>query len=296
MDSLASRMDELRKSRSTRNISLPLTLFLKSKTGVVSLVILLFYVVLAIFAPHLAPYNPLSLNLSQRLLPPSNAHLMGTDDFGRDVFSRVIFAIRLDLEIAFLSVTIAYVIGVLAGIVAGYFGRIADNGIMRVMDVFLAFPSLIFAIAISVILGTGFLSIVIAITVTSIPVFSRVARSTVLSTKNELYVTASISQGASKTHILFKHILPPSIAPTLVLYALGLGTAINVAAALSFLGVGIHPPTPELGAMISEGLQYVLSGQWWISVMPGLFIVLIVIATNMMGDTIREVNDVSLRR
>jgi peptide/nickel transport system permease protein len=296
MDSFAGRMKEMRRSRSARSLSVPLVLFLKSKTGLASLLILLFYIVLALFAPHIAPYNPLQQNLSHSLLPPSRSHLMGTDDLGRDVFSRIVYAIRLDLEIAFISVSIAYLIGVLAGIVAGYYGKIADNAIMRVMDVFLAFPSLIFAIAISVILGTGFLSIIVAITVTSIPLFSRVARSTVLSTKNELYVTAALSQGASKIHILFKHILPPSIAPTLVLYALGLGTAINVAAALSFLGVGIHPPIPELGAMISEGLTYVLSGQWWISVMPGLFIVFIVIATNMMGDTIREVNDVSLRR
>ncbi|MCL4333234.1 MAG: ABC transporter permease [Candidatus Thermoplasmatota archaeon] len=296
MDGFAGRIGEIRKSRSARNFYLPFILFLKSKTGLVSMLILLFYIVIAVFAPQIAPYNPLQQNLSHSLLPPSLSHLMGTDDLGRDVFSRVVFAIRIDLEIAFISVSIAYVIGVLAGIVAGYYGKIADNAIMRVMDVFLAFPSLIFAIAISVILGTGFLSIIVAITVTSIPLFSRVARSTVLSTKNELYVTAAVSQGASKTHILFRHILPPSIAPTLVLYALGLGGAINVAAALSFLGVGIHPPTPELGAMISEGLNYVLSGQWWLSVMPGLFIVLIVIATNMMGDTIREVNDVSLRR
>lgn len=296
MDSFTDRLEEIGKSRSARNFSIPIVLFLRNKTGLASLAILTFYVVLALFAPHIAPYNPLRQDLSQRLMPPSLSHIMGTDDFGRDIFSRVIYAIRLDLEIALISVSIAYVIGVLAGTFAGYTGKIADNGIMRVMDIFLAFPVLIFAIAIAVVLGTGFLSIIVAISVTAIPGFSRVARSTVLSTKNELYVTASISQGGSKAHILFKHILPSAIAPTIVLYALGLGNAISLAAALSFLGVGIHPPTPELGAMIVEGLQYVISGQWWMSVLPGLFIVLIVIAFNMMGDTIREVTDVSLRR
>ncbi|MCL6002608.1 MAG: ABC transporter permease [Thermoplasmatales archaeon] len=296
MDSFADRIDEIRRSRSTRNLSIPFMLFLRSKTGLASLIILLFYVILALFAPHIAPYNPLQVDLAKRLLPPSFSHIMGTDDFGRDIFSRVVYAIRLDLEIALISVSIAYIIGVLAGTFAGYTGKIMDNGIMRVMDIFLAFPVLIFAIAIAVTLGTGFLSIIIAISVTSIPGFSRVARSTVLSTKNELYVTAAVSQGASKAHILFKHILPSAFAPTIVLYALGLGNAISLAAALSFLGVGIHPPTPELGAMIVEGLQYVVSGQWWMSVLPGLFIVLIVIAFNMMGDTIREVTDVSLRR
>jgi peptide/nickel transport system permease protein len=296
MDNISDRLEAIGRSRSARNFGIPIVLFLRNKTGLASLAILMFYVVLALFAPHIAPYNPLRQDLSQRLMPPSLSHIMGTDDFGRDIFSRVVYAIRLDLEIALISISIAYVIGVLAGTFAGYTGKIADNGIMRVMDIFLAFPVLIFAIAIAVVLGTGFLSIIVAISVTAIPGFSRVARSTVLSTKNELYVTASISQGGSKAHILFKHILPSAIAPTIVLYALGLGNAISLAAALSFLGVGIHPPTPELGAMIVEGLQYVISGQWWMSVLPGLFIVLIVIAFNMMGDTIREVTDVSLRR
>lgn len=296
MDNISDKLEAIGRSRSARNFGIPIVLFLRNKTGLASLAILMFYVVLALFAPHIAPYNPLRQDLSQRLMPPSLSHIMGTDDFGRDIFSRVVYAIRLDLEIALISISIAYVIGVLAGTFAGYTGKIADNGIMRVMDIFLAFPVLIFAIAIAVVLGTGFLSIIVAISVTAIPGFSRVARSTVLSTKNELYVTASISQGGSKAHILFKHILPSAIAPTIVLYALGLGNAISLAAALSFLGVGIHPPTPELGAMIVEGLQYVISGQWWMSVLPGLFIVLIVIAFNMMGDTIREVTDVSLRR
>ena len=296
MDNISDRLEAIGRSRSARNFGIPIVLFLRNKTGLASLAILMFYVVLALFAPHIAPYNPLRQDLSQRLMPPSLSHIMGTDDFGRDIFSRVVYAIRLDLEIALISISIAYVIGVLAGTFAGYTCKIADNGIMRVMDIFLAFPVLIFAIAIAVVLGTGFLSIIVAISVTAIPGFSRVARSTVLSTKNELYVTASISQGGSKAHILFKHILPSAIAPTIVLYALGLGNAISLAAALSFLGVGIHPPTPELGAMIVEGLQYVISGQWWMSVLPGLFIVLIVIAFNMMGDTIREVTDVSLRR
>jgi peptide/nickel transport system permease protein len=296
MDNISDRLEAIGRSRSARNFGIPIVLFLRNKTGLASLAILMFYVVLALFAPHIAPYNPLRQDLSQRLMPPSLSHIMGTDDFGRDIFSRVVYAIRLDLEIALISISIAYVIGVLAGTFAGYTGKIADNGIMRLMDIFLAFPVLIFAIAIAVVLGTGFLSIIVAISVTAIPGFSRVARSTVLSTKNELYVTASISQGGSKAHILFKHILPSAIAPTIVLYALGLGNAISLAAALSFLGVGIHPPTPELGAIIVEGLQYVISGQWWMSVLPGLFIVLIVIAFNMMGDTIREVTDVSLRR
>jgi peptide/nickel transport system permease protein len=253
-------------------------------------------VFLAAFGPLLAPYNPLALDLTNRLAPPSLSHLFGTDGYGRDVFSRVLYAIRLDMAIAFLSISLGYILGVALGLLAGYMGKITDNGIMRVMDILLSFPSILFAIAIAIVIGQGFWTIIIAVTVISIPGFARVSRSAVLSTKSDLYIQAAISQGASRWHIMSKHILPVAITPTIILYALGLGNAIIIAASLSFLGVGIPPPTPELGSMITDGLQYVISGQWWISIFPGLFIVFIVIAFNMMGDTIREVTDVTLRR
>ncbi len=271
-------------------------LYFKNPTGVVAVAILLVYVFIAILGPRLSPYNPLALNLPDRLQPPSLAHLFGTDGYGRDVFSRVLYAIRLDMSLAFLAVSIGYVIGVFLGLLAGYLGRITDHGIMRVMDILLSFPSILFAIAVAIAIGAGFWTVIIAVSILSIPGFARVARSAVLSTKNDLYILAAISQGASRWHIMFRHILPVAITPTIILYALGLGNAVIVAASLSFLGVGIPPPTPELGAMITDGLQYVISGQWWISVFPGLFIVFIVVAFNMMGDTIREVTDVTLRR
>ncbi|MHB1708042.1 MAG: ABC transporter permease [Thermoplasmataceae archaeon] len=270
--------------------------FLRSPTGIVGLGILLVYAFLAVFGPDLAPYNPLTLHLNQELLPPSAAHIMGTDEYGRDIWSRILYAIRLDMFIAFASVSASYLIGVSLGILSGYLGRITDSVIMRIMDILLSFPSILFAIAIAIAIGPGFVTIIIAVIVVSIPGFARIARSTVLSTKNDLYVTASISQGGSKLHIMFQHILPSSISPTIVLYALSLGNAIIIAAGLSFLGVGIPPPTPELGAMITEGLQFVVSGEWWVSIFPGIFIVLIVIAFNMLGDTIREVTDVTMRR
>lgn len=271
-------------------------LYFKSPTGVVAVAILLVYVFLAIFGPRISPYNPLALNLPDRLQPPSLSHLFGTDGYGRDVFSRVLYAIRLDMSLAFLSVSIGYVLGVVLGLLAGYTGKLADHGIMRVMDILLSFPSILFAIAVAIAIGAGFWTVIIAVSVLSLPGFARVARSAVLSTKNDLYILAAVSQGASRWHIMFRHILPVAITPTIILYALGLGNAVIVAASLSFLGVGIPPPTPELGAMITDGLQYVISGQWWISIFPGLFIVFIVIAFNMMGDTIREVTDVTLRR
>lgn len=273
-----------------------LKLYFKNPTGVVAVAILMIYVILAVFGPKIAPYNPLALNLPDRLQPPSLAHLFGTDGYGRDVFSRVLYAIRLDMSLAFLAVTIGYAIGVVLGLLAGYVGKITDHGIMRVMDILLSFPSILFAIAVAIAIGAGFWTVIIAVSILSIPGFARVSRSAVLSTKSDLYILAAVSQGASKWHIMFRHILPVAITPTIILYALGLGNAIIVAASLSFLGVGIPPPTPELGAMITDGLQYVISGQWWISIFPGLFIVFIVIAFNMMGDTIREVTDVTLRR
>lgn len=273
-----------------------LKLFFRNPTGVIGLGLLLFYVFLAAAGPYLAPYNPLTIHLNHELLPPSSAHLMGTDDYGRDIWSRILYAIRLDMLIAFFSVSIAYSIGVPLGIFAGYMGKVTDSVIMRFMDILFALPSILFAIAISISLGPGFTTIIIAIVVVTIPLFSRIARSTVLSTKNDLYVTASVSQGGSRGHIMLHHILPSTISPTTVLYAINLGGAIVVAAALSFLGVGIPPPTPELGAMVSEGLQYTISGQWWLTIFPGIFIMFIVIAFNMLGDAIREVTDVTLRR
>lgn len=272
------------------------SMYFRNPTGVAAAATLSVYVFLAAFGPLLAPYNPLALDLTNRLAPPSLSHLFGTDGYGRDVFSRVLYAIRLDMAIAFLSISLGYVIGVALGLLAGYMGKITDNGIMRVMDILLSFPSILFAIAIAIVIGQGFWTIIIAVTVISIPGFARVSRSAVLSTKSDLYIQAAISQGASRWHIMSRHILPVAITPTIILYALGLGNAIIIAASLSFLGVGIPPPTPELGSMITDGLQYVISGQWWISIFPGLFIVFIVIAFNMMGDTIREVTDVTLRR
>ena len=271
-------------------------LILRSPTGIAGLSIIAAYVFLSLIGPSLAPYNPDTIHLSRSLLPPSYAHIFGTDQYGRDIFSRVLYAIPLDMSIAFVSVSIGYSIGVLTGMVSGYMGKVTDSAIMRGMDILFAFPSILLAIAIAVSIGPGYWTVVIAVIVVTVPGFARVARSTVLSTKNDLYVTAAKASGARKGHILLRHILPQAITPTIILYALNLGNAIILAASLSFLGVGIPPPTPELGAMVTNGLNYVVSGQWWISVLPGLFIVFIVIGFNMMGDAVREATDVTLRR
>lgn len=286
--------DKSLKTRITSNETL--RLFFKQKTGWASLVILGFFAVISVIGPSIAPYNPLAINLSARLLPPSAAHFFGTDGFGRDIYSRVLYGTRIDMMLSLISVTIGYVIGVLLGLVSGYYGKITDNVVMRSMDIILSFPFILFAIAIAIAMGQGFNSIVVAVSVISIPTFARVTRSAVLSSKEELYVMGAISIGASRAHILRHHILPNTVSPTVVLYSLNLGTAIMIAAGLSFIGVGIPPPTPEWGVIITNGLEYVISGQWWISVFPGIFLTFAIMGFNMMGDSLREAMDVTLRR
>ncbi len=273
-----------------------LKLLTRNWNAIAALCVIGIFAFLSIFGQYIAPYGPDVLNLPIRLSPPSAAHLMGTDEYGRDVFSRVLYATKLDMMIALVSTTLSYVLGVSIGVTSGYLGRITDSVTMRIMDILLSFPSILFAIAIAIAIGPGFNTIVVAIVVVTIPGFARLARSSVLSTKEELYVMAAASVGASRWHIMYRHIVPNVISPTLVFYSLGLGNSILIAASLSFLGVGIPPPTPEWGAMISSGLQYVVSGQWWLTVYPGLFIVAIVIAFNLLGDTVREISDVTLRR
>lgn len=273
-----------------------LRLFFRQKTGWASLIILGAFAIIAIFVPEIAPYGPDAQNLGGTLLPPSPAHLFGTDFYGRDIYSRVLYGTRIDLSLAFISVSIGYVIGVLIGLVSGYFGKLTDSALMRGMDIILSFPFLLFAIALSIALGEGFNTIVVAVSIITVPAFARITRSTVLSTKQELYVTGAISIGANRWHILMHHILPNTVSPTLVLYALNLGNAITIAAALSFVGAGMPPPAPEWGAIITNGLGFVISGQWWISIFPGIFLTLSIMAFNMFGDTLREAMDVTLRR
>ncbi len=271
-------------------------MLLKSGNGVVGLAIILAFVVIAVFAPNIAPYPPNLQDVSNLFQAPSAAHIMGTDRYGRDVFSRVIFATRLDLLLAVTSITISYVIGVSIGILSGYFGKITDNIIMRIMDILLSFPSILFAIAIAISIGPGFTTVVIAVAVIAIPSFARVARSTVLSTKEELFVMGAVSIGSSRGHVMLHHILPSAIAPTVVLYSLNLGYAILISAGLTFLGVGIPPPTAEWGGMITNGLNQVISGEWWLTTFPGIFLTLAIMGFNMLGDAMREVMDVTLRR
>lgn len=256
--------------------------------------ILLVLACLAVFAPLIAPFNPLATNANAVLSPPSAAHLMGTDEFGRDMLSRVIFGSRLSIFVAICAVLISSVIGSLLGLFSGFLRGVVDTIVMRSMDILLAFPGLILALICAAILGTGVRSVIIAVGVAGVPTFARVTRGAVLSVAAEDYILAARSLGARKRRIMFRHVFPNVAGPILILATLYLAYAILTAAALSFLGVGVQPPTAEWGAMVNDG-RAVLSQAWWVSVFPGLMILLFVLGVNLIGEVLRDRFDVTLR-
>ena len=276
----------------------------KRKSAILGMVILGALALVAIFAPWLAPYPPDQVligieNVKSRQAPcihilgcPADQpqHIMGIDGNVRDEFSRVIFGARLSLIIGFTCVTFAIIIGTVLGALAGYLGGWVDNVIMRVMDVLLAFPSLLLAIAIVTILGPGLINALLAIGIVSIPAYARVTRSAVLSTREMEFVDASRSLGGSPLYILFGRILPNSLTPLIVQGTLGIATAILDAAALSFLGLGAQPPTPEWGSMLSAERNQVFTAPYLVFY-PGLAIMLVVLSFNLMGDGLRDALD-----
>jgi len=270
----------------------------RNKLSVIGLSIILLLVFVAIFAPFLAPYPEQAKgepNLKERLQPPSWKHPFGTDHMGRDIFSRVIYGARTSLLIGFSVVSIALVIGLSLGLIAGYFGGKFDLLIMRVTDVFLAFPPLLLALLIASTLGRGLMNAILALAISWWPWYTRLARGMAISVKNRPYVEAAKAMGVADWKIMIRHILPNSVSPLIVQATMDIGSAILEAAALSFLGLGVQPPTPDWGLMISEGKNYFLN-YWWYPVFPGLAIFVTVIAFNLLGDAIREVIDPRLRR
>lgn len=264
--------------------------FKKNKRAMVGLWMVILFVLVAIFAPLIAPYDPIKQNMEIMLQPPSAAHLFGTDEFGRDMFSRVIYGAQISLMIGIVGVLISLVLGVALGTISGYFGGKIDSVIMRIIDIFMAFPSFLLALAIVSVLGPGMGNVMIAIGLFSIPTFARLSRSSVLSVKGKEYIEAAKSMGATNTLIIFKHVIPNSIAPIIVLSTLRIATAILTAAGLSFLGMGAQPPTPEWGAMLSTGREYLRSSPH-VSTIPGLAIMFMVLSFNMLGDGLRDALD-----
>jgi peptide/nickel transport system permease protein len=264
--------------------------FKKNKIALVGTGIVLFFILLAVFAPLIAPYEINDQNLSARLQTPSKEHLFGTDDFGRDIFSRVIYGARISLWVGFFSVLGSVIVGSLLGIVAGYYGRWIDGIISRVFDIMLAFPSILLAIGIVAVLGPSLKNALIAIAIINIPNFGRLIRSRVLSIKQEEYIMAAKAIGMSDARILFHHILPNSMAPIIVQGTLAIATAIIEAAALGFLGLGAQPPNPEWGKMLADSKDYLTQAPWTM-VFPGLAIMLTVLGFNLMGDGLRDALD-----
>lgn len=262
----------------------------KNRLAVIGGVLLLGFVVTAILAPLLSPYDPLAQDLYNRLLPPSIDHPFGTDDFGRDILSRVIYGSRVSLRIGVVAVVIALALGTGIGLVAGYAGGVLDQVLMRFMDLLLAFPSILLAIGIVAILGPGLENAMLAVGLVAVPQYARLVRASTLSVREMDYVQASRALGAGHTRILLVAILPNCLAPLIVQATLGLATAILDAAGLSFLGLGAQPPIPEWGAMLSNGRELIVRAPW-VLFFPGIAIFLTVLAFNLFGDGLRDALD-----
>jgi peptide/nickel transport system permease protein len=267
---------------------------LNSSTAVVGLSVVLAFVLLAVLAPLVAPYGPDQQALADRLKPPSPQHLFGTDDLGRDVFSRVLYGAQISLRVGVLAVVIALLTGTTIGMVAGYRGGWVDGMFMRGMDIMLAFPATLMAIGIVAMRGPGLEMALVAIGIVNIPTYARLARSMTLSLKQREYVLAAQCIGASGGRVIGVHILPNAMSPLIVQSTLGIATAIIEAAALGFLGLGAQPPTPEWGLMLTNGRAFLLNAPWAM-IFPGLAILLTTLAFNLLGDGVRDALDPSLR-
>lgn len=262
----------------------------KNPLALIGLIIVVALLLVAAFAPLIAPYDPLAQNLSQRLLPPSSKHWFGTDALGRDIFSRIVHGARITLAIVVLVVISVGPVGLLIGTVAGYFGGWVDTVLMRVTDVFLAFPRLVLALAFVAVLGPGIENAVIAIACTAWPPYARVARAETLVIRNADYIAAVRLQGAGHGRIILKHVVPMCLSSVIVRTTLDMAGIILTAAGLGFLGLGAQPPLPEWGAMIATGREFIFD-QWWVAAFPGVAICLVALGFNLLGDGLRDVLD-----
>ena len=265
----------------------------RKPTAVLGALVVVAWVAASVLAPRIAPYDPIEQDLDIRLDPPSAAHWLGADGLGRDVLSRVLYGGRVSLPVAAVVVVVASIFGTLYGGLAAYIGGWWDEVAMRVVDMVLAFPSLILAMAIAAALGPSIQNSMFALLVVWWPPYARLSRGQVLALKERDFVAAAQALGLGERRVLLRHILPNAIAPSLVLGAMDFGNAIIITAALSFLGLGAVPPTPEWGAMVSEGRELV--DQWWISSAPGVAILMVAIGCNFVGDALRDAIDPRLR-
>lgn len=265
----------------------PLTLF--------GLVIIALFIIIGVFAHCIAPYDPTVIDPIHSLEPPSSAFLFGTDQYGRDVFSRIIYATRMDLFIAVTSVTLAFTVGTLLGAIAGYYRGVFDAIIMRMIEVLMAFPPFVLAMGTAAAMGAGTANIIYVVALIQTPIYVRLVRSEIMSLRERPYVEAARCMGNSGPIIIFAHLLPNSLPPLLVQVALNLSWAILNAAGLSFIGLGVQPPTPEWGSMINEGMGFMMAGKWWLFMFPGAAIFITILSFNLLADGLRDIFDPRLR-
>lgn len=269
--------------------------FKKNKLAVASAIMIIIIMLLGAFAPVIAISDPINPRLEHKLEPGfwagNYSSPLGTDELGRDIFSRMIYGTRISLTVGYIVIVITAVVGTLLGLISAFYGKIADLLIMRIIDIFLSFPPLLLVLAVVAVLGTGLEKAMLAISIIYVPQMARIVRSSVLTVKELPYIEASRALGAKNSTIIFHHILPNVLAPTVVYLTLLLADAILYTAALGFLGVGIDPSTPEWGAMLSSGKDYLLLGDWWLTLFPGLMIIISVLSFNLFGDGLREALD-----
>lgn len=269
--------------------------FCKNKMAILGALLLISLFFMAVFAPIVAPFAYDEQDFMAANESPSSNHWFGTDEFGRDIFSRIVFASRISLEVGFIAVSIGLILGGILGAIAGYYSNLTDNIIMRTMDILLSVPSTILAIAIAATLGPGLFNLMLAVGISTIPRYARIVRASVLSIKGNEYIEAAKAVGSSDMRIIFRHILPNCFAPVIVQATLGVASAILNTAALSFIGLGIQPPIPEWGAMLSSARTYIRDYPY-MTIFPGLAIMLTVLALNFVGDGLRDTFDPKLKR
>ncbi|SOC43295.1 ABC transporter permease [Ureibacillus acetophenoni] len=289
-------VSSVEKKQTTNGFVRWMRLLLKSKTGTFGLIIVLAVILVAIFAKYLAPYDPNMINPAAMLKPPfwleggSMEHILGTDNLGRDILSRIIYGSQVSLAVGLAAVALAGVIGVFVGLVAGYYGGFIDNVLMRLVDSFLAIPTILFALVILSIFGPSVTTLIVVLGITNWVQYARLVRGEVLSIKEREFVKAAKSIGVRDNKIILKHLLPNVISPFIVISTLSVATTIILEASLSFLGLGIQPPTISWGGILSDGRDYIATS-WWLATFPGLAITITVLAIIFLGDWLRDVLD-----
>ena len=264
--------------------------FKKNKQALVGLIVLILFVLIAIFADQIAPYGYDDQDASRAMIAPCAEHIFGTDNLGRDIFSRLLYGGRVSLMVGFVSASVACVVGVIFGSIAAFYGGKVDNIIMRFLDIFIAMPQMLLAIVISTMIGPGIQGAIIAVTIATIPRYAQAVRAPILSIRKQEFVEAAFAIDAKDSRIILKHILPNVLSPIIVQVTMGVGNAITMAASLSFLGLGVQPPHPEWGQLISAARVYILDHGYMVT-FPGIAIALVVLSLNLMGDGLRDALD-----